>query len=105
MDKQGLVTAIQLATCDECEIELGDLVGPCRVATLVDPRHTAIFVVRKMTHHSLLAIGRMFNRDHTTVLYAIRRVEQSDDPKFGLWASNIERKAQNMFQQWHDSSI
>ena len=35
----------------------------------------AIFLVRKLTNLSLPDIGKEFNRDHSTILYGIRKVE------------------------------
>ena len=41
------------------------------------PRFMACYLAREMTQHSLPAIGRMIgNRDHTTILNAIRRFEE-----------------------------
>ena len=40
-------------------------------------RQIAMFLIRSQTHLSLNEIGREFdNRDHTTVLHAIKRVEK-----------------------------
>ena len=47
-----------------------------RTPLLVNARHTALYLARELTPASLPAIGRDFgNRNHTTVLHAIRRVE------------------------------
>ena len=42
-----------------------------------EARQMAIYLIRKLTNLSLPDIGKEFNRDHTTVLYAIRKVEAS----------------------------
>ena len=40
------------------------------------PRHVAMFLAREMTGYSYMRIGRPLNRpDHTTVLYAVRRIK------------------------------
>ena len=41
-----------------------------------EARQTAMYLIRKLTNLSLPDIGKEFARDHTTVLYAIRKVEQ-----------------------------
>ena len=41
-----------------------------------EARQTAMYLIRKLTNLSLPDIGREFARDHSTVLYAIRKVEQ-----------------------------
>lgn len=42
-----------------------------------EPRQMAIYLIRKLTNLSLPDIGKEFNRDHSTILYAIRKVELS----------------------------
>jgi chromosomal replication initiator protein len=44
---------------------------------IVEPRQVAMYLVRKLTNLSLPEIGQEFGRDHTTALYAIRKVESS----------------------------
>lgn len=38
-------------------------------------RHAAMTLAYEMTPHSFPALGRMFRRDHTTVMYAVRRCQ------------------------------
>ena len=40
-----------------------------------EARQIAIYLIRKLTNLSLPDIGKEFGRDHTTILYAIRKVE------------------------------
>ncbi len=40
-----------------------------------DARQIAVYLVRQLTKLSLPDIGKEFNRDHATILYAIRKVE------------------------------
>ena len=40
-----------------------------------EARQMAMYLIRKLTNLSLPDIGKEFNRDHSTVLYAIRKVE------------------------------
>jgi chromosomal replication initiator protein len=48
-----------------------------RHASLVRARHISIFLAKQLTRLSLSEIGQFFgNRDHSTVLHAIRKVEQ-----------------------------
>ena len=42
-----------------------------------EARQMAMYLIRKLTNLSLPDIGKEFNRDHSTVLYAIRKVETS----------------------------
>ena len=40
-----------------------------------EARQMAMYLIRKLTNLSLPDIGKEFGRDHSTVLYAIRKVE------------------------------
>lgn len=63
-----------------------------RTQACVLPRHCAIFLGRELTACSLLEIGRYFGgRDHSTILYACRKVEQSrhQEPEIGLHLGQI----------------
>ena len=45
-------------------------------------RHVAMYLSRTLTRHSLPEIGRSFDRDHTSVLGGVRKIEtllQSDE--------------------------
>jgi len=42
---------------------------------VAEARQVAQYLIRKLTNLSLPDIGKEFNRDHSTVLYAIRKVE------------------------------
>lgn len=52
----------------------GRITGTSRLPDVVDWRFAAIEVAVQTTGASLQAIGRVFSRDHTTVLHARRRV-------------------------------
>ena len=48
--------------------------GRQRYSDYVLARHTAMFFINKSCFESLLATGKIFNRDHTSVIHAIRNV-------------------------------
>jgi hypothetical protein len=57
-------------------ISTTDIVSKRRCAAAVRPRHEAMWLAKKFTTRSLPEIGREFgDRDHTTVLHAVRKVE------------------------------
>ncbi|MFQ5749969.1 MAG: helix-turn-helix domain-containing protein, partial [Planctomycetota bacterium] len=58
-------------------VKVSDLQSKRRTQSIVFPRQVAMFLARRMTQLSLEEIGGYFGgRDHTTVLYAIERVEK-----------------------------
>jgi len=53
-----------------------DLLSPRRARTVVVPRQVGMYLAKKMTSRSLPEIGRRFGgRDHSTVLHAVRKIE------------------------------
>ena len=62
------------------EVTQDDLISPSRAAHLVWPRQLAMALLRELSPYSLAFIGQLFgHRDHSTVIYAIRRVEKRSD--------------------------
>ena len=59
------------------EITKTDIESARRSRSVAYPRQIAMYLCRKHTTRSLPQIGRFFgNRDHTTVLYAVRKLEE-----------------------------
>ena len=58
-------------------LSIDDLTGPSRGRHLVMARQIAMYLTRELTDLSLPKIGAQFgNRDHTTVMYADRKINQ-----------------------------
>ena len=57
-------------------IPVEKLRGSGRSRDMVQPRQVAMYLVRKLTDYSLPEIGKVFSRDHTTVLHPINKVEE-----------------------------
>lgn len=47
-----------------------------RSKEMVQPRQVAMYLVRNLTNYSLPEIGKVFSRDHTTVMHSINKVEE-----------------------------
>ncbi|CFX12901.1 Chromosomal replication initiator protein DnaA [Candidatus Filomicrobium marinum] len=65
-------------------VSKGDLLSQRRHRSVVWPRQIGMYLAKQLTQRSLPEIGRRFgNRDHTTVLHAIRKIEGqlSDNPR------------------------
>jgi chromosomal replication initiator protein len=52
-----------------------DLLSKSRSRPLTTARHVAMYLLRELTGLSLIRIGDEFNRDHTTVLHGIKKIE------------------------------
>ena len=58
-------------------VKLSDLQSKKRTKSIAFPRQVAMYLARKITRHSLEEIGGYFGgRDHSTVLYAVDRVQK-----------------------------
>ena len=54
-----------------------DLLSPRRARNIVVPRQIGMYLAKKLTSRSLPEIGRRFGgRDHSTVLHAVRKIEE-----------------------------
>ncbi len=52
-----------------------DLTSKSRSRPLTTARHVAMYLLRECTGLSLIKIGEQFDRDHTTVLHGIKKIE------------------------------
>jgi chromosomal replication initiator protein len=71
---QSSLRQIQELVADYYALSPGELLGRSRTRELSAARHLAIYLAHEITGASLPALGEAFQRDHTTVLYALRRV-------------------------------
>lgn len=75
-------------------VQRGDLLSSRRNRSIVRPRQIGMYLAKTLTARSLPEIGRRFGgRDHTTVLHAIRKVEEllSQDPSLGDEVETLKR--------------
>ena len=71
------IDKIQTVTSNFFSISLGDMLSPRRSRPLARPRQIAMYFSKKLTTRSLPEIGRKFaNRDHTTVIHAVKTIEK-----------------------------
>ncbi|MBN8968961.1 MAG: hypothetical protein J0G95_10925 [Rhizobiales bacterium] len=69
------VQAIQRAVAAYYGHSLLDLMSQRRTQKLALHRQVAMYLAKSMTEKSFPEIGRCFKRDHTTVLYAVNRID------------------------------
>ena len=65
---------IMAATAEYFETTVEELRGPGKTRTLAQSRQIAMYLCRELTDLSLPKIGQAFGRDHTTVMYAQRKI-------------------------------
>ncbi len=68
--------AIQKAVTEYYGLRRGDLTSARRLRRIAGPRHVAMWLCKELTPMSLPDIGGRFNRDHSTVVHAARRVDE-----------------------------
>jgi chromosomal replication initiator protein len=67
---------IQRIVARQYNVSRADLLSSRRTANVVRPRQVAMYLAKTLTLRSLPEIGRRFGgRDHTTVLHAVRKIE------------------------------
>lgn len=68
---------IQRKVAEHYNIRMGEMSSGRRARAVARPRQVAMYLSKRLTSRSLPEIGRMFgNRDHTTVLHGVRRIEE-----------------------------
>ena len=94
-ERRITIEDIQQRVAAHYNIKPAELSSSRRAQAVVRPRHVAMYLAKQLTSRSLPEIGRKFGkRDHTTVMYAIRRIEElrpkdaalDEDVEF-LWRS------------------
>jgi len=69
------VRKILSAVAKDYDVQVVQLKGVRRTAELVEPRHVAMYLAKRLTGLSFPAIGRAFGgKDHTTIMHAAERI-------------------------------
>ncbi|MGD9543495.1 MAG: chromosomal replication initiator protein DnaA [Methylocystis sp.] len=75
--KRVKIDDIQKLVASHYNISRADILSSRRTANVVRPRQIAMYLSKVLTLRSLPEIGRRFGgRDHTTVLHAVRKIEE-----------------------------
>ena len=82
--EQPSIPAIQDAVCTVLGLSRDELLSPSRSARITRARHLAMYLARELSGQSLAQIARAFQRDHSTVLHAVRRVANQLEPGSSL---------------------
>ena len=76
-------------------VSKADILSDRRHRSVVRPRQVGMYLAKQLTSRSLPEIGRRFgNRDHTTVLHAIRKIDKEigDNPHLKEEIEELKRQ-------------
>ena len=92
---EASVEDIQRVVCHHFKLRSGDLLSKDRHKSIAFARHVAMYLCKQRLKCSFPELGRAFgNRDHTTIMSAVRKVEalRSSDPEVRAHLEALERK-------------
>ena len=76
-EKKITIDEIQRKVADYYTVKLSDMMSARRAREVARPRQVAMYLAKKLTPRSLPEIGRRFGgRDHTTVMHAVKRIDE-----------------------------
>jgi chromosomal replication initiator protein len=76
-DRQVTIEEIQAKVAAHFNVRITEMTSARRARAVARPRQVAMYLSKQLTSRSLPEIGRRFgDRDHTTVMHAVRKVEQ-----------------------------
>ncbi len=87
------VELIQNLVASHFNLNIQELLSPRRSRSLARPRQIAMYLAKQHTTNSLPDIGRKFsNRDHTTVIHAVKKIDELIKKDNDIKQSVIELK-------------
>ena len=81
-----VVKRIIIAVAAHFDVDPHDILSDRRSSSIVIPRHVAVWMTKQIRKESLPQIGVWFDRDHSTILYAVRKISRMavEDCDFAL---------------------
>lgn len=78
--------------CEFYGLTHAQIKGKCRLRSYVKARFISMYLLRRRTGLTLKEIGRMFHRDHTSIIHAIKTIDEVLSLKFeNDYKDEIER--------------
>ncbi len=96
------VAAIIAAVAENFGVDVADLRSARREARIVRARHVAMYLARHMTGRSLPYIAQAIGgRDHTSVLYGVRRIamDLAEDAALGARLGALRAELTTMAEE------
>lgn len=93
-DRRITIDEIQRKVAEHYNIRMTDMHSARRARNVARPRQVAMYLAKQLTARSLPEIGRKFGgRDHTTVMHAVRKVEElmNDDAQIAQDVEIVKR--------------
>jgi len=93
--KSTSIEFIQKIVATYFNLNVSEMLSARRSRSLARPRQIAMYFAKKLTTSSLPEIGRKFsNRDHTTVIHAVKKIEElmNKDNEIKQKVSEIKKK-------------
>ncbi len=93
LDRRITIEEIQRKVAEHYNIRVAEMTSKRRDRPVARPRQIAMFLSKELTTKSLPDIGRAFDRDHTTVIHAVKAIEQlrEKDPAFKEETDTLRR--------------
>ena len=96
--QREFIRSILDQVCEVFEIPVQTLLSRDRTPEVASARQAAMYLVRTYTDLSSVEIGRLFRRDHSTVLAGVRRVKE--DAKLKRRADSAMSFAADSLNPW-----
>jgi chromosomal replication initiator protein len=97
-ERRVTIDEIQRRVAEYFNVKMGDMLSARRARSVARPRQIAMYLSKHLTSRSLPEIGRKFGgRDHTTVIHAVRKIEQlrEQDPALDEDVDLLRRMLEN----------
>jgi chromosomal replication initiator protein len=79
-ERRVTIDEIQRRVAEHFNVRFAEMTSARRARIVARPRQVAMYLSKQLTSRSLPEIGRKFGgRDHTTVMHAVRRIEELKD--------------------------
>lgn len=94
---------IQVAVATYYKLQPEDITSRSRCQRIVWPRQIALYLSRTLTGQSYPRIGGYYERDHSTVMYAVEQVGNRIKADRATWAAHyrIKRRLKGIIARRH----
>ncbi|MGH7046566.1 MAG: chromosomal replication initiator protein DnaA [Stellaceae bacterium] len=97
-ERRVTIDEIQRRVAEHFNVRLAEMMSERRARIVARPRQVAMYLAKQLTTRSLPEIGRKFGgRDHTTVIHAVRKIEElmASDPALAEDVELLRRMLQS----------